>query len=77
VLPESVLQELCAVESIADDSVVDGGQCRGHRIRVLFVVSKSGVSCSGSRSQRCGDAQRLMLGNSRRDVGFQKSGEFP
>ena len=76
-LPESVLQELCAVESVTDDAVVDSGQCRSHRICVLFIVSKSGVSCNESRSEGCGDAQQLMLGNSRKDVGFRKSEVSP
>ena len=39
VLLESVLQELCAVESVTDDAVVDSGQCRSHRISVLFIVN--------------------------------------
>ena len=76
-LLESVLQELCAVESVTDDAVVDGGQRCGHRISVLFTVSKSGVSCSGSSSEGYGDAQQPMLGNSRRDVGFRKSEVSP
>lgn len=32
---ETVSQELCAVESVADDAIVHGGQGRGHRFRVL------------------------------------------
>ena len=73
---ESVLQKLCVVEGIEDDLIADSVQCRSHRIRVLFNVSRFGVSCSESRSPRYGDAQRLMLGNNGSVVGLRNSGEF-
>ena len=74
--PESVLHELCTVNIIAGNRILDHGQCHSHRIRVLFVF-KFGVSCSESRSSRCNDARQLMLGNSRRDGRFRKSEKLP
>jgi len=76
-LLESALQELCAVESAADDSVVDCGQCLGHRFGILYIWSRFRVNRNEFRSPRSGDAQQLTLGNNRRPAGFQSFGELP
>lgn len=65
-----VSQKLCAIEGVADDSVIDSGQCRGHLFCILSIhPSIFSFYCSESRSQKDDDAQRLMLGNSRTLVG--------
>jgi len=76
-LLESVLQELCAAEGVADDPVVDSGQCRSHRFGVLFVASESRVIYSESRRPRNEDAQQLMLDNNKRPADPQSPGESP
>lgn len=74
-LLESVLQELCTIQSVSNDPVVDSGQRCGHRLGVLSMGSKFGISLGESRSPRMNDAQQLTLGNNKRLVGFRSSGE--
>ena len=76
-LLKSALQELCAVESTADDAIVDGSQCLSHRFCILYIWSKFRVNRNELRSLRSGDAQQLKLGNNRRPAGFQNFGELP
>ena len=58
-LLESALQELCAVESTADDPIVDCGQCLSHRFGILYIGSKFRVSHVEFRSPGSDDAQQL------------------
>ena len=63
-------QELRAVEGVADDSVVNSGQCGGHCLCVLSISVRSRVYDNELRSCMDYDVQQLMLGSNRRPVGF-------